>query len=83
MRTTLNLPDELMKSVKILAVEQNRTLQDVIAELLRRGLESHQPQQRHRVKLPLIDCSKSSAEMTPEALAQILLEQETDDSLRY
>ena len=38
MKTTLDLPDELMKTVKLRAVEENRTLTSLIADLLRRGL---------------------------------------------
>ena len=38
MRTTLDLPDELMRAVKIRAANERRKLKDVMAELLRRGL---------------------------------------------
>ncbi len=81
MRTTLNLPDDLMKAVKILAVEQNKTLQEVIAELLRYGLESQKPRQRHRVRLPLVECAQSSVNLDPDTIAEILLAQELDGSL--
>lgn len=40
MKTTLELPDELMRSVKVRAAETDRKLKDVVSELLRRGLES-------------------------------------------
>jgi plasmid stability protein len=75
MRTTLNLPDELMRAVKILAAQQNRTLQEMITELLRRGLAAPRPQGEHRVVLPLVDCAKTG-ELSPETLSEILLEQE-------
>jgi plasmid stability protein len=38
MKTTLDLPDDLARAVKIRAVEENRKLKDTIADLLRRGL---------------------------------------------
>jgi hypothetical protein len=38
MKTTLDLPDDLARAVKLRAVEENRKLKDVIADLLRRGL---------------------------------------------
>ena len=38
MKTTLDLPDDLMRAVKIRAAERNRRLKDVVAEMLRAGL---------------------------------------------
>ena len=91
MKTTLDLPDELMKAVKLRAVEENRTMTDLIAEYLRRGLTA-EPNERapsqHRVKLPLIEGTrpaKPGEEITPERVAEILLAEEIDayrDSLR-
>jgi hypothetical protein len=37
-KTTLDLPDALMRAVKMRAVQENRGLKDTIAELLRPGL---------------------------------------------
>lgn len=87
MKTTLNLPDDLMRSVKIRAAEQNKKLQDLVAELIRRGLETGdgEPETRsHRVRLPLIECGPASPgeEMTPERTAAILLEEEGREPLR-
>lgn len=84
MKTTLDLPDELMKSVKLRAVEENRTLTDLITELLRRGLADHGPEPgeiRHRVRLPLVQVAHAAEPedaLTPERIADILLMQETD-----
>jgi hypothetical protein len=36
MKTTLDLPDELMREVKIRAVHENKKLKHAIAELLRK-----------------------------------------------
>lgn len=83
MRTTLNLPDDLFRTIKVMAAQQNRTLQAVIAELLRRGLAYEPPQdEKMRVKLPLVNCAHPSENVTPEFVADLLLEQEIDDSLR-
>src|SRR5690349_19380117 len=86
MKTTLNLPDDLMRAVKIRAVEENRKLQDMVADLLRRGLAAEPVAMtiRHRVKLPLIQCARSAApgeEITPERAAAILLEEEAEAAL--
>ena len=40
MKTTLELPDELARRVKIWAVEHDQKLKDTIAELLELGLAS-------------------------------------------
>ena len=82
MKTTLDLPDDLMKAVKIRAVENNLKLKDAIADLLRRGLAQAEDQPacvRHHVQLPLVDCAhaaRSGDEMTPERVAEVLGEED-------
>lgn len=84
MKTTLDLPDELMKAVKLRAVEENRTMTDLIAEYLRRGLTA-EPIERapsqHRVKLPLIHSAHAPqppGALSPERISEILLAQEIE-----
>ena len=38
MKTTLDLPDDLVKEIKLRAVHEGKKLKDAMAELLRRGL---------------------------------------------
>ena len=38
MKTTLDIPDEIMRQAKIRAAEEGRKLKDVVAEALRSGL---------------------------------------------
>ena len=82
MKTTLDLPDELMRAVKIRAVNENRKLKDALADLLRTGLSvesSRAAEVRTRVKLPLVLCAHEAEpghEMTPEGVARILIEEE-------
>ena len=38
MKTTLDLPDELMREVKIRAIYERKKLKDTIADLLRKGI---------------------------------------------
>jgi hypothetical protein len=38
MKTTMELPDDLMKQIKLRAVHEEQKLKDMIAELLRKGL---------------------------------------------
>jgi hypothetical protein len=81
-KTTLDLPDELMRSVKLRAVQENRKLKDMVADLLRRGLAQEQGEPTPpsgRVRLPLIQCAhpaRRGEEMTPDRVAQILLDEE-------
>jgi plasmid stability protein len=82
MKTTLDLPDDLMREVKIRAVRANRRFKDEIADLLRRGLSYRRPPPRirHRVALPIVECARKARpgeEMTPERVAAILLEEES------
>jgi plasmid stability protein len=83
MKTTLDLPDDLARAVKIRAVEENRKLKDVIADLLRRGLAQKRGAPAvagsRRLKLPLVECAHEAVpdeEMTPERVAEVLLEEE-------
>ena len=49
MKTTLELPDELMREVKIRAATEGRKLKDVVADALRTGLLVTGPA-HHRAK---------------------------------
>lgn len=82
MRTTLDLPDDLMREVKIRAVRENRRLKDEVADLLRRGLSQRRarPGIRRRVALPIVECARKARpgeEMSPERVAGILLDEES------
>jgi hypothetical protein len=82
MKTTLDIPDDLMREVKLRAVEENRKLKDIVADLLRRGLAQEQTgssRTGNRVQLPLVKCghkARPGEELTPERVAEILLEEE-------
>ena len=57
MRTTLDLPDDLMRRAKIAAIKRGSTLRDLVAEALRRLLADQTAPERKRmteapVKLP-------------------------------
>lgn len=91
MKTTLDLPDALVKQVKIRAVREGRKLKDAVADLLRKGLAvataaepaAHAPAiaRDKKTGLPLIQCKHAAPpgeEMTPERVADILLAQEVE-----
>lgn len=85
MKTTLNIPDDLMRAVKMRAVQANRNLQETVAELLRLGLacEGGEVALRRRVSLPLIQCApaQSGQELTQERVAEILTHQGALESM--
>jgi plasmid stability protein len=64
MRTTLNLPDALMREVKIRAASSDRRLTDVLTELIRKGLEGEAPERTEGVTsqadFPLVKAPRRS-----------------------
>lgn len=40
MKTTLELPDQLMRQIKVRAAQSDRTIKDVVTELITRGLKA-------------------------------------------
>lgn len=82
MKTTLELPDDLMRAIKLRAVREDRKLKDLIAELLRRGLTAEPEEQGgpgRRVQLPILHGGHEAdrdEEMTPDRVAELLIEQE-------
>lgn len=85
MKTTLDLPDDLLRAMKIRAVQEGRKFKEVAAEVFRRGLAQPEPSAdrpvRRRVKLPLIQCRHAAvpgSEPTAEQVAAVLLNQEAE-----
>jgi hypothetical protein len=91
MKTTLDLPDALVKQVKLRALREGRKLKDAVADLLRKGLAvaadalPNAPgpviSRDKKTGLPLIQCKQAAApeeEMTPDRVAEILLAQEVE-----
>lgn len=81
MKTTIELPDDLMREIKVRAAREDKRLKDLIPELLRRGMASADLKPGHRVSLPLIRTGHAASpeeEATPERIHEILLQQEID-----
>lgn len=89
-KTTVELPDELLRALKLRAVSEGRPLKDTMAELLRRGLEaedgeagSGRPAVPKRVRLPLVRCTHpapADQEMSPARVSDVLAAQEAADA---
>lgn len=84
MRTTLDLPDNLLRQAKIAAVRRGSTLRDLVASGLRRELA--EPDRRQaRPALPAIrlPADAPALRMTPEALKAALADDEAVDDARF
>jgi hypothetical protein len=91
-KTTLDLPDELVKALKLRAVHEGKKLKDAVADALRAGLAARPARGRkgrgrparvvvkrdRKTGLPVIQCRAAprGRELTPERVAAILAAQE-------
>lgn len=80
MKATLDLPGDLLREMKLRAVNEGRKFKDVAAEIFRRGLvQQEKCTTRRRVKLPLIKCRHpATRDLTADEVAGVLLKQEVD-----
>jgi hypothetical protein len=89
MKTTLDLPDDLLLEIKLRAVREGKRLKDAMAELLRKGMvassEPVQPPHKPiiasdaRTGLPIVitrHAASAAEEFTPQRVADLLLQQE-------
>jgi hypothetical protein len=72
MKTTLDLPDDLMREVKIRAAQQGRKLKDLLAEAIRLGLDadSAQAPTGPRSPLPMMKLAKAPGKVRPLSIAE-------------
>lgn len=79
MRTTVDIPDALLKKAKIAAVERGITLRDLVRTALVREVDhsaSESPVER-RARFPIFGSSRPGAlRMTPERLTRFEAEEE-------
>lgn len=71
MRTTVDLPDSLVRAARVRAAEADETLKELFTRALTREL--HQQTGKKRRELPLIDSARpGGSTMTPEQLEELL-----------
>ena len=90
MKLTIDLPENLFREIELRAVREGRKLNEVVVELLREGIAAKDTPRdecpgpfftKEEKKLPIIKCRHPAAaeqELTPERVAEILLEQEVN-----
>jgi len=84
MKTTLDLPDDLLRMARMRAAREDRTFKDVVTEALRHGL-ANRPESSHRTGragFPLITNRGPALPpdaLSPDELAGILNDQDVQD----
>ncbi|NDL56423.1 hypothetical protein [Phytoactinopolyspora mesophila] len=82
MRTTVDLPDELIRAAKARAAERGETLKELFTRLLAREVKSPaSTPQKGRVSLPLIGDAEGTSVVTTNADLEAALT--ADDAERY
>lgn len=77
MRTTLNIDDDLLTAAKALAAAQNRSLGDLVSDILRRSLSSSRAQRgKSRNGIPTFPVRTGANPVTPEIVNRLLEETE-------
>ena len=81
MKTTIDLPNDLVREIKIRAVNEGRKLKEVVTDLLRFGLEQGAPfskassPQKGKIAIPFFPTSPDSPATQMNIDALIALEQ--------
>jgi hypothetical protein len=83
MKTTIDLPEDLVREMKLCAAQEGRKLKDIAAEAMRRGLRMPEPattRGRRRVKLPIIAAPRgaSSFDLTGERVHELEMQTEAE-----
>jgi hypothetical protein len=79
MRTTVDLPDELLKRAKIAAIERGITLRELIGSALAKDLPAKPlpPKRRNRVKFPIFPSARpGSLKLTNADIARAEAEED-------
>lgn len=76
MKTTVELPADLFKALKVKAALESRSLKDLMTEIFREALgkKTTPPPKRRKTALPVVDCppAPKGKELTPEFVAKVL-----------
>lgn len=87
MKTPVDLPEELVHALANRAAREDRAPEDLLADLVRRGLGPERPRaagKPARVQFPLVHGTRPATpetEMTPERVAEILIAEEAAQAI--
>ena len=73
MRTTLDLPDDILRRAKIAAVERGTSLRQIVIDALRREIEEPSPGDRKRLTRPPVKLAADSplTTLSPEDVKKL------------
>jgi hypothetical protein len=72
-RTTLNIEDDVLETVKAMAARDRKPLGEVVSGMLRRAIEpSTSASRKMRNGIPLFPVSAQARVVTPEAVKELL-----------
>ena len=71
MKITANIDEDILQAARRLAETQNKTLGEVLSELVRRGLRPTMTRHSHR-GFPVFDVSEEAPPITPEMVRDAL-----------
>lgn len=79
MKTTVELPDELMRAIKVRAAEEGLSIKELLTDLLSSALSTSRkrakPKRLRYDQMPVLKGGKKASpgkELTPERVAEIL-----------
>lgn len=73
MRTTLNIDDDVLDTVKAMASRDRKSVGEVVSAMLRRAVEpSATAKTRTRNGIPLFPVAKNARVVTPELVKELL-----------
>ncbi|WP_067665402.1 hypothetical protein [Nocardia miyunensis] len=81
MRTTIDVPEELMRAAKVAAAERHMNLKELFTKALAHELGAQVPAQKQgRVKFPLVGSNRSSekVDLTNEDIAEIFADEDAE-----
>jgi len=73
MRTTLDLPEDILRRAKIAAVERGSSLRQLVTDALRHEIEGRAPGTRRRMTSPPVTLSADAPlrELSPDAVKRL------------
>lgn len=73
MRTTLDLPDDILRRAKIAAVERGSSLRQLVTDALRHEIEGTSPNVRRRMTSPPIKLAADAPlrKLSPDAIKRL------------
>lgn len=85
MRTTIELPEDLVRQVEARATHEGRSLNDLVLDGLRRVLDTPQPNATppRRLSFPLVPETAQGPGVSPDQVNQALTDEDTERYARF